>query len=83
MKKVMMSIFLVALVVFIIAWGFVGMKLVDGDYDITAGAYVAFGCVLIMFGCNLYRIFNTKCPHCGKLRLTNGEYCPYCGKKIK
>jgi len=83
MKKVMSWLFAISLTVFIIDWGIVGVKLLSGDYDITAGAYIALVCSIIMIVCGLYRSFSSKCPHCGKIRATGGDYCSYCGRKIK
>lgn len=82
MKKIIFWIFMIAIIVFAIDWGVVGIKLLDGDYDIIAQAYIGFACILIMFACAVYKIISNKCPYCGKTRLTNGEYCSYCGKKI-
>ena len=41
---------------------------------------VAEGCVALIFlliscVCNIYRAFSNRCPHCGKIRLSNGKYC--------
>ncbi|MBE5767157.1 MAG: hypothetical protein E7335_08355 [Clostridiales bacterium] len=83
MKKFMAWLFVVVLVVFVIDWGVIGMQLLDNNYDnITIGAYIALVCWVILMVCALYRLFNSKCPHCGKLRMSRGEYCSYCGKKI-
>jgi hypothetical protein len=82
MRKAMMWLFVITLIVFVIDWGVVGVKLLDGDYDITTGAYIGYVCWIVMIVCCLYRIFSRKCPHCGKLRTTGGSYCPYCGRKI-
>lgn len=83
MRKTMMWLFVIALTVFVINWGVVGVRILDGDYDITTGAYVALVCAIVMLICCLYRTFSRKCPHCGKLRTSSGPYCPYCGGKIE
>lgn len=83
MKKFMSWLFAVSLAVFVIDWGVVGVKLLNGDYDITVGAYIGLACCIIMLVCALYRCLSNKCPHCGKVRVTGGDYCSYCGKKIK
>ena len=50
--------------------------------DILVEAYIGRVCFVVLMVCSLYRIFSNKCPYCGKLRVSNGEYCSYCGKKI-
>lgn len=82
MKKIMFWISIVASIVVVIDWGIIGLKLLDGNYDITAGAYVGLACILIIAVCAVYKVFHNKCPHCGKLLQLNGKYCPHCGKKI-
>lgn len=83
MKRIMSWIFVISIIIFILDWGVVGLKLLNGDYDITVGAYIGLVCVLIILVCAVYKIFSDKCPYCGKVRMSNGEYCSYCGKKIK
>ena len=82
MKKILPWAFLGALVVFLIAWGMMGIKLLDGDYEIAAEAYTGLVCIIVMGVCGVYRHLSRRCPQCGKLRLTMGAYCSYCGKKI-
>ena len=42
----------------------------------TIGAVVAVSSIIPQF------LFN-KCPHCGKnLGRSEGDYCPFCGKRI-
>ena len=82
MKKIFPWVFLSALVVFLIAWGVMGVKLLDGNYDITAESYAGAGCIVVMVICWVVKLFSNRCPHCGNLRQTMGAYCSYCGKKI-
>ena len=82
MKKYIPWIMFITFIIFIIDWGIVGLKLLDGNYDITVGAYIGLACFIIIFICILYRLFNNKCPNCGKTLLSDGTYCPYCGKKL-
>ena len=82
MKKMMAYLFLVSTLIFIIDWGVMGIKIFDGDYNITFETYIDLICVIIMISCCLYRYYSRKCPYCGKTRVTNGAYCSYCGKKI-
>ena len=82
MKKVMFWLFITSIIVFFIDWGVVGIKLLNGEYDITVGVYIALGCVIVMLIYILYRLFNNRCPHCGMIRTSNGKYCSFCGEKI-
>ena len=83
MKQIMPWLFAISLVVFIIDWTVVGLKILDGDYEVvTVGAYIALACWAIMLVCVLYRHLSNRCPHCGKRLQTNGRYCPYCGKEV-
>ena len=72
-----------AVLIFVITWGVMGVKLLDGDYDIELEAYLGGFCILLMTGCAIYRIISSKCPHCGKILLTNGRFCPCCGKEVR
>ena len=83
MKKTMFTIFIVALIIFVIDWGVMGVKLLDHNYEVMTETYIGLLCWIIMIGCALYKSFSNKCLHCGKLRLINGDYCSYCGKKIQ
>ena len=78
----MFYLFVIAIIVFIIDWSVMGIKLFDNNYDITTEAYIGLACWGVMIVCGLYRVFANKCPHCGKTKLTNGDYCSYCGKKV-
>ncbi len=75
-------LYVASLILFFIDWGIVGVKIFNGNYDIEAFVYVGGVLIVVMIVCYLYRLFSNKCPHCGKLRLSNGDYCSYCGKKI-
>lgn len=83
MKKTAIWMAIVSFVVFVIDWGIVGLKLLDGDYDITVGAYVGATCLVVLFICILYIKFTHRCQHCGKMIQFVGKYCPHCGKEIK
>lgn len=82
MKKFITWTFVITIFVFLVDWGVMGVKIFDNNYDIVMEAYIGLICILIFLVSAIYKIFNNKCPHCGKLRLTSGEYCSYCGKKI-
>lgn len=82
MKKIVRSLLIISAVVFAIAWGVMGLKLLDKDYLITAEAYTGLISIIVGFGCLLYLKCLNRCPHCGKTIQSFGKYCSYCGKKI-
>lgn len=64
--------------------GLCRVKLLNGEYDVTVGAYIGLVCVGVMIVYYIYRIFSNKCPYCGKLiHLPRVQYCPHCGKKLE
>ncbi|MCD8001427.1 MAG: hypothetical protein LUE95_02375 [Oscillospiraceae bacterium] len=87
MKKVLPWVFSASVMGFLIDWGIVGLKIMNGDYEFTALVYAAAVFLIGIFGCLVYyRSAKSKCPHCGKTIwniLGNEKYCPYCGKEIK
>jgi len=84
MKRFMNWLFAISIVVFFVDWTAVGVKLLGGDYDITAGAYVGLVCCVIMMICIICRIAGNQCPHCGKLvQQPRAKYCPHCGQKLE
>lgn len=82
MKKARIWIIILAFITAIIALSLMGLKLFDGDYNITAEAYITLACMVVITGCAFSRLFTDKCPHCGKLRASNGKFCPHCGKEL-
>ena len=82
MKKAMAWLGGIALAVFVIDWGVVGIKLLNGDYEIKTGAYVGLGCLMVLLLCAGYKLYGSRCPPCGKIRRSGGRYCAYCGKEI-
>ena len=84
MKKAVNWLLFVAILVMIITWGVVGLHIANGDYDtVQTGAYIVLACLIASLVCLLYKLFNSKCPHCGAIRTARGQYCPSCGKEIK
>ena len=81
MKKAVSWIFVITMAVLVIDWGIMGLKIFDNDYKIIVEAYIALVCFVLLFICCMHKIFSNKCPNCGKVRWTDGEYCSYCGKK--
>ena len=83
MKRGSFWLSVISIIVFAIAWGIIGLKILDNDYEFITEAYIAYSSLVLFFVCLIYVRWNTlRCPHCGKLRLTNGKYCSYCGKEI-
>lgn len=83
MKRIAKWLAAISIAVLVIDWGIIGLKLLDGNYDITAGAYIAAISLVVFIICVLYVKFTNRCPHCGKMNQSFGKYCPYCGKEIK
>lgn len=83
MKKASLWILLSAFVIFLIDWGVMGVKLLEGNYDIMTEAYIALLCFAVIIVCILVRLLGRKCPHCKKMLLTDGKFCPHCGKPIE
>lgn len=82
MKKAANVLAAVSIVVFVIAWGIMGLKLLDNNYLITAEAYTGLVCLVVLFVCLMYIKITALCPHCGKTKQSFGKYCPHCGKEI-
>lgn len=82
MKKFVIWLAVIAGIVLVIDWGVVGIKLLDGNYDITVGVYIGYISFVILLICILYIKFTNRCKHCGRLIQVYGKYCPYCGKEM-
>ena len=83
MKKTAWYVFAISLVVFIIAWGVMGVKIFTNDYDITILAYIGAICLpLILISALVIRFTGNRCPHCGKQRAFSGAFWPHCGQEI-
>ena len=82
MKKAVTWVLVMSYIILFIAMGVMGIKIFDGNYDVEAEGYIALIFLLIGCACNVYRAFSNRCPHCGKLRLSNGKFCSHCGKEI-
>jgi len=82
MKKIATWMAVIAIIVFVITWGIIGLKILDSNYVFTTEAYIGLISLLIFFICVLYVRSTSRCPHCGKIKQLFGKYCPYCGKEI-
>lgn len=83
MKKIITWISIATLIIFVIDWGIVGLKLFAHNYDIIPEAYIGCACWLILLFCNISKLFTERCPHCKKIQIVRGRYCPYCGRELK
>ena len=83
MKRITGVLMLIAAVALFIAMGVMGVKIFTHNYDIVAECYAAMGCWAVFLLCVLLRALQSKCPHCGRLRVSRGAYCPFCGKEMK
>ena len=73
MKKIAAWGLAAALVLFILDWGVLGVKLLGGSYDVLPEAYIGAICFGVMLVCAVCRAFTNRCPHCGKIILSNGK----------
>ena len=82
MKKIATWLIVISMVVFLTAWGVVGLKIFDNNYEFITEAYISYGALAVFWICLVYVRWTCRCPHCGKTRILFGKYCPYCGKEI-
>lgn len=83
-KKIAIWLLVISLIVFVITWGIVGVKILDNNYEFMTEAYIAYCSLAVFFVSLIYvRWGKNHCPHCGKVRLSSGQFCSHCGKKIE
>lgn len=82
MKKVVTWTLIISFFAFVVDWAVLGIKLLNGNYDVITEAYIGAVCFTIMFVSLLIKRFSSKCPHCGRTIVSDGKYCPYCGEKL-
>ena len=83
MNKIAKWTAVISLIVFVIAWGIMGLKLLDSNYLITVEAYIGLVSLVLFSLCVMYVKLRNRCPHCGKTKQSFGKYCPHCGKEIR
>lgn len=83
MKKTAIWLAVISIIIFVIAWGVIGLKILDGDYMFTTEAYVSLACLVICLISLFYIKIKDRCPHCGKMKSSFGKFCPYCGREIR
>ena len=81
-KKVLWIAQVIAMTILLLAVIVLALKVMNGNYSIEFEAYIAFVSLWISAAAAFLRAFTNKCPHCGKVILSSGEYCSHCGKKI-
>ena len=59
MKKVASWIFAIAVSIFVIDWGIMGLKIFNNDYNITVEAYIVLVCFLYA-ACITYSAINVR-----------------------
>jgi len=84
MKKAAVVIAVLSILAFVIVWGVLGLNIMNNDYEaVSPLTYAGIACLaLFLISVLVLRWGSWKCPHCGKLRMTNGRFCSYCGKEI-
>ena len=82
MKQIRLWISIVASIILLVDWGIMGVKLLDGNYNITVEAYIGLVGLVVLLACAISKVFTDKCPHCGKVHSSTGKYCPHCGKEL-
>ncbi len=82
MKKAANLLLALALFVMFATMLVMGIGVQEMDTDlIRITAYVLAGAWLVYLAAILYKKFSqAKCPHCGEHILSDGTFCPYCGK---
>ena len=83
MRKAAVWLAVLSMIVFVIAWGVIGLKILDHEYEFMMEAYIAYGSLAVFFAALIGLKITDRCPHCGKMKQPFGKYCPYCGKEIR
>ena len=68
MKKIAKWLATISIIVFVIAWGVIGVKLLDNNYLITTEAYIGLISLVVFVVCVVYVKITSRCPHCGKIK---------------
>ena len=81
-KKAFWVLWIGAIAVFFLDWAFMGISLLNGDYEIRTAVYLAAACFVVILAGSVYRLWSSRCPYCGKALPLRGKYCPHCGKEV-
>lgn len=82
MKRIAAWGLVITLILLLIDLGVMGIKLLNGNYDVLTEAYITAACWIVLLVYAAVRLLGNRCPHCGRLMLSNGKYCPHCGREI-
>lgn len=84
MKKTVTCVQNITFFVFCVDWAVLGIKMfLIGNGSVIVEICIAIVCAVIMSVCLWIKKISSKCPHCGKISDSGGEFCPHCGKTIK
>jgi len=84
LKKLTVWMMVISAVVFVIAWGVMGVKIYNGDYGFETEAYIGLVCLVVFTGSSLFSVFCcNRCPKCGRVRWVHGNYCANCGHQFE
>ena len=83
MRKFVSWLVVLSIFIFIIDWGILGLKIFNGDYEITLLAYIGLISIITSLISIIYLKSTNKCKCCGRIIPSYGRYCLYCGKEIK
>ena len=85
MKKAAIWVAVISALAFVIVWAVLGVNIMNNDYEaVTPLTYAGMGCLIVLLvSLVVLRWHSWKCPHCGKIRWTNGRFCAHCGKEFK
>ena len=81
MKKILKWSLVIIFIVLLIDLGIIGIKIFSHDYDVILESYIGYACFLMLAVCGILMLFSTMFPHCGKVQITKGKYCSYCGNE--
>lgn len=62
MKRIRTWVMVIAFLIILVDWGVMVLKLYDGIYNITAEAYIAMACLIVILVCAISKMFSDKCP---------------------
>ena len=62
MKKIVKWLAVISIVVFVIAWGIIGLKISDNNYLITVEAYIGLISLIVFFVCVIYVKVKNRVP---------------------
>ena len=66
MKKIAIWLAVISIIVFVIAWGVIGVKILDNDYEFMTEAYIGYGSLVVFFISIICVPLINRCPHCKK-----------------